>query len=207
LVLPCRVTACFCPTNVDAIGIFDTTSGTFRVQSVSDGRLGSMGIAVLDGALYLAPSQHRLGILGDIVSVEWTEQDEQILAKFKDRFPGRTSPRLVERRICTHYDCFGTGKPDCKPERLCLKPTVNVKLVTRLSWFSAFLAAASQTAYYEILATAILVGVYLIYLRCCVSKEPAVTCGAYAHVVLESDSATELKHLRWGDSSGISNHG
>lgn len=158
-----------------------------------------MSMTVLDGALYLAPAySNSIGILGDIVSVEWTEQDTQILAKFKDRFAGRTSPCLMERRSCTHYDCFGKGKPACVPRKVCRKPMVNAKLVTRLSWFSAFLTAASQTAYYEILATAILVGGYLIYLRCRVSEEPAVTFGTYAHVVLESDSATEMQHLREG---------
>jgi len=195
----------FAPSSAGAIGIFDVAAQTFRLRPIETqiSRDKFRGAAAFGGDVYFAPLKTDVvGIYGMVkasaqvlLGVEWSNEDRKNLKRLRDATTGRTSPCRMENRACAAYDCFDGREAHCERSRTCGKPTVNVRLVSRHSWFSALLRATTQTAYYEITATGIIVGLYLSHRRLFVSRDLPP---GYFQVVLEGDSTAEVSRQRQG---------
>ena len=87
--------------------------------------------------------------------------------------PGRQWPCLVPERSCKDYTCFGLEAPTCSEAVMCDENTLSVTKVTRKGWADCLLEASALLGYFELLATAIILAVYL---TC--TKGPTWFCNA-----------------------------
>lgn len=136
-----------------------------------------------------------------VYRVEWSKvsrNDWQWLLTMADKIasPDREWPCRVPSHSCKEYACFAQAAPKCAEEIVCSRATLNVQMVSRPSITDAMISSGGLLGYYEMLATGLVVMIYMTYSRgmgWCFDKSEV---SSFTRIVTEAEARQNVQLLR-----------